>query len=225
MRWLSVAGTTIFLIAGAMLALRYSDDPAYTHRYRLAVEVAVDGEIRQGSSVIEVAVGEDSIPGRGRILTPKVRGEAVFVDLGEGRNVVALLSFPPRSGGLPPIEPYMLARAAFDPPPHTNGIESYQKLATMRGRTDLAGALMPRLVKFADTADPMVVHEIEAGKLQAHFGERIRLERVSIELTSDEPTSGIERRLPWIAHPERYRTDPRNPATWKPKVRLDELKR
>lgn len=223
-RGLAIVVATILLVTGAYVAFRLSH-PTFTHRYRLSVDVEVDGKIRSGSSVVEVSVQEESVPGRGRLLVPSVRGEAAFVDLGQGRNVVALLSFPARSGDMPPIEPYMLARLAFDPPPHMNDLESYRNLASMSGRTDLTGTLRPRIVSFPDPTDPMVVHQIDPARLHEQFGEGVRLARIGIELTDEKPKAQIEHRLPWMAHPERYRTIAGNPATWQPTIELEELKR
>ena len=63
------------------------------YRYRLTVEVDDDGVIKSGWSVLEATPRFDySLGDAGRILSIGVRGEAVFVDLGNGRNVIALLA-------------------------------------------------------------------------------------------------------------------------------------
>ena len=75
-------------VAGCSLT---DQTPAY--RYRLTVEVDTPDGVKTGSSVIEVdteVAGGYSIPTPGRV-TNRVRGEAVTVDLGEGRVLFALL--------------------------------------------------------------------------------------------------------------------------------------
>ena len=68
-------------------------DQTPVYRYRLTVEVDTPDGVKTGSSVIEVdteVAGGYSIPTPGRV-TNRVRGEAVTVDLGEGRVLFALL--------------------------------------------------------------------------------------------------------------------------------------
>ena len=75
-------------VAGCSLT---DQTPAY--RYRLTVEVDTPDGVKTGSSVSEVdteVAGGYSIPTPGRV-TNRVRGEAVTVDLGEGRVLFALL--------------------------------------------------------------------------------------------------------------------------------------
>ena len=60
--------------------------PTYTYRYRLSVEVETPDEIRSGSSVIEVRyeMFPELLTERDHI--SRVFGEAVFVDLGQGKH-------------------------------------------------------------------------------------------------------------------------------------------
>jgi hypothetical protein len=65
--------------------------PTHTYRYRMTVNVEVDGQTRSGSSVIEVKVIEQPAI----IINPiqhRTKGEAVFIDLGRQRSLVALLA-------------------------------------------------------------------------------------------------------------------------------------
>ena len=89
---LYIALGIVALIVGAVLFYK-GVFPTYSYRYSMTVEVTVDGVVHSGSSVIEVDLVKQP-----RIITdtpavlPKVHGEAVFVDLGKGRNVIALLA-------------------------------------------------------------------------------------------------------------------------------------
>ena len=64
------------------------------HRYRLTIEADTPDGPRDGSSVIEVErrTRPAWIPAPGPRTEYRVRGEAVFVDLGSGRNLVAGLA-------------------------------------------------------------------------------------------------------------------------------------
>jgi hypothetical protein len=67
--------------------------PAYTYRYRMTVEVDAGGETRSGSSVTEVTATR--VP---QFLPEVIRyersleGQAIFIALPDGKNIVALLA-------------------------------------------------------------------------------------------------------------------------------------
>ncbi len=67
--------------------------PTYTHRYRLTIEISTPKGTKIGSGVIEAARRDNGwfpiSPNRYQYL---LRGDAIFVDLGDGKNVVALLA-------------------------------------------------------------------------------------------------------------------------------------
>ena len=57
MKWLGIACAAI--VAGFVLyKINY---PTYTYRYRMTVNVEVDGQMRSGSSVIEVRVSKQLV--------------------------------------------------------------------------------------------------------------------------------------------------------------------
>jgi hypothetical protein len=128
-------------------AFVYETWNTYTHRFRLTIEVDDNGQTRAGSSVIEVAISEKAtwIPQTGGII-PGVRGDAVFIDLGSGRNVVGLLGLGARGE----THIYNLAARAFgqDRP------RWYREAPAWQGRAELTGALVPTLVTFSDLKDP-----------------------------------------------------------------------
>jgi hypothetical protein len=52
------------------------------------------------------------------------------------------------------------------------------------------------MVTFGDLADPTSVAEVDPDDLAATFGEGVKLKRLTVELTDDPVTTGIEERLP-----------------------------
>lgn len=88
-------GIFVVIVVGLYLAYKLVY-PTYTYRYRMVVEVDVRGETKSGASVIEVSLSKQPkfLPEVPSVATT-VRGEAVFVDLGDGRNVIALLASGP----------------------------------------------------------------------------------------------------------------------------------
>src|SRR5438309_1636020 len=72
------------------------DSYSYSFRFRLTVEVDTPEGLRTGSSVIEVTVHVPSSFWKSMaVVTSETQGEAVFVDVGNGRNVIATLMFGP----------------------------------------------------------------------------------------------------------------------------------
>jgi hypothetical protein len=132
-----------------------------------------------------------------------VRGEAVFVDLGEGRNVVAIMARGPRGDEgvdfdwlVPSVLRIRFPRDAeklpssgvFEVPPH----------------------LLPTLVTFADPNDPASARVVESPAFAQAFGPGYAFRRATIEMLPQGwaskvgfnalPGAGlIETKLPWIS--------------------------
>jgi hypothetical protein len=221
---LAAIGVALWL--GMMFAF-----PTYTHRFRLTIEIDTPEGVRSGSSVIEVSRKDVRwvLIAQGQYEF-RVRGEAVFVDLGDRRNVVALLAHGPNAENVDQM---------ISLPIEAHGYDKWDEKAwsgkvTVRGPVELKPPLIPTLVTFADPADPRsarviyatLVQEARSGSAAARgepgiavdrfgemFGSGVRLKRAWIETTDESITSGIEHHLPWLLHVERYRTDPTNPFT------------
>jgi hypothetical protein len=184
----------------------YETRNTYTHRFRLGIEVDDNGQTRAGSSVIDVSIREKAtwVPQTGGII-PAVRGEAVFVDLGSGRNLLALLALGPRGES----DIYNLAARGFgrDRP------FWYREAPKWQGRAELTGPLIPTLVTFSDLNDPKTVRVVSPNELPSILGSGVSFKSAWIEMTRDALTKEIEEKLPWLAHTEVYRSDPGNPFT------------
>src|SRR6185312_5450921 len=81
----------VLVIVSAIAVWKLILFPTYTYRYRMTVNVESDGHRHSGASVIEVRLKRQlqflsEVPP----VSAEITGEAVFVDLGEGRNVIAL---------------------------------------------------------------------------------------------------------------------------------------
>ena len=86
----------------ALLFLKSCVGPTYSFRYRLAVEVDTPEGVKSGSSVIEVTVRDDSViiaPVTAQKVHSRMKGEAVFIDLGQSKHVIALLAAGPTGQG------------------------------------------------------------------------------------------------------------------------------
>lgn len=182
----------------------------YKHRYRLVVEVETPTGIQSSASVIQVSYAEYMLvwnpSASGLKIQPK--GEAIFFDLGNGRNLVVTLGFGPTGADMDTLS--VLAAKAFG----RYQAFWYKQAPSWGGRAELHGGLIPTLVTFGDHADPYTVQFVKPDEFATVFGPGYRFKGAWIEMTRDDVTrAGIEEKLPWLNNMEKYRRDPKNPFT------------
>jgi hypothetical protein len=182
------------------------DDPTPDYRYRLTVEVETPEGLRTGSSVLEV---EQRLvrPGQSPAnvdVRRRVRGEAVAVDLPGGQTLFALL----RSDR--DIE--WASRVVHHAAPRVEGethLEVPDNIFLIEGVVELPREWprkgpydpwegRPMFVTFGDINDPTSVMRVDPDDLAASFGEGVRLKRLTVEITEDEVTTGLDQRLTWL---------------------------
>lgn len=206
MVWL-IGAALVLAAAGYLLwQMRY---PTYTYRFRMTVEVDTPEGLKAGSSVYQVSAadGPRTLP-EASIRWRKVRGEAVAVDLPEGRTLFALLKTRNQSGD---DNLAYLSMKTLDPAYRNDWTESARRITERQGiisPAEVVSADYPMLVTFTDIADPTSVALVDPADLAATFGERVSLRRVVVELTDDPATTGIEKRLNWLTDPNRKRFAP-----------------
>ena len=170
-------------------------------RYKLTLAVNTPDGVKRGSTVNEWKSWEVSIPARG---TPhKLRGEALYLDLGPGtRPLIALLTshLHEKPGGtvwdwLPGDN--VLVRLYGQPLP--NFMDEIARLAHMRGPRRITPSDLPDLVTFASLSDPKSVIEVDPNDLQATLGQGITWNEITFEMTDEPVTTGIiKAKLPWL---------------------------
>lgn len=184
------------LIGGAILWWQITY-PTYTYRYRITIDVEVDGAIKTGSSVIEVTCRWDPVPGRPiSHYSISAKGEAAFVDLGKGRNVIVLLA---SEGGKNGDFPKYIVSEHFK---MACGVEDLPKYRGLKGRWILDPATLRwnqllTMITFRDLSDPLSAETVHGYEFPKVFGADVQAPTISIEMTSDPVTSGIEQKLPW----------------------------
>ena len=185
-----------------------SDDTAPDYRYRLTVEVETPEGLKTGSSVIEVKqrlVRPGSSPAN-MAVERRVRGEAVAVDLPGGRTLFALL----RSDNNVDWASYVMQTLA----PHSESETFAQQLDNMLllegeivlprtfppvGHLEERSAY-PMLVTFGNIDDPASVERVDPDDLAFTFGDGVSLKRITVQVTDDPVTTGIEQRLGWLGN-------------------------
>jgi hypothetical protein len=176
------------------------------HKYRLTVEVETPEGVKLASGVM--AVHPDRSYSRGG--HTRTRGDAVFVDLGGSKNLVALLAHLDKSVELDDMN-YLALRAY-----NAAGRKvSFNDMNRMTGAVPVQGALIPVLVSFGDPGDPVTARAVQPDEVEAVLGKGIHLHGISAEVVPNglwpldlggpfgEPvTRGIEAKLPWWNRPD-----------------------
>jgi hypothetical protein len=172
------------------------------HKYRLTVEVDTPDGLKAASGVLSVHP-DRGYSRRGHTAT---KGDAVFVDLGGGKNLVALLAHIDKTVDLDDIN-YVALRAYKA----AGRNPTFNELSGMTGAAAVTGALIPVLVTFADPADPATARNVAPDGLEGVFGKGFRLHGMTAEVVPNglwpldfggplgEPvTRGIEAKLKWL---------------------------
>jgi hypothetical protein len=196
-RWLGPLALLAALFIGDQIRINRPG-----HKYRLTVEVETPAGIKSAAGVISVH------PDRGysRRGHTAAKGDAVFVDLGGGKHLVALLAHRDKTIDLDGTN-YVALRAYRAAGRNV----SFNEMSAMRGAAPVTGEVIPLLVTFTDPADPASAHAVPPDDLAAVFGQGFRLNAVSAEVVPTglwpldfggplgEPvTRGIELKLPWL---------------------------
>ncbi|MFM9973075.1 MAG: hypothetical protein ACKVON_00700 [Beijerinckiaceae bacterium] len=132
----------------------------HEHRFRIILDVDTPEGLRRGSSVWSVTCHEplsDFL--RAYTGVCNVRGEAVFLELPQGRSLIALMALGPKGEG---VDLYDLAPRAFG----FTGIGAsggwYSQAPTWTGSRILPPGRTPTIVTFTDLKDPTTAKVVYA---------------------------------------------------------------
>jgi hypothetical protein len=178
------------------------------HKYRLLIEVETPEGRKSASGVLAVH------PDRGYSRGGHTRtvGDAVFVDLGGGKNLVALLAHLD-DGKLDLDGINYLALRAYTA---AGGKRvSFNEMNRLTGSVAVKAPLIPVLLSFADPANPGSARVVSSDNVPAVLGNGYRLGEVTTEVVPNgfwpldfggalgEPvTHGLAAKLPWLNGPD-----------------------
>jgi len=173
------------------------------HKYRLTVEVETP-EGRKSASGVMAVHPDRSYARRGQTRT---LGDAVFVDLGQGKNLVALLAHVDNNLVLDDVN-YVALRAYAEA---SGKRVPFSQMSQLTGMVPVKGAQIPVLIAFADPAAPGTARVVRPEDAEAVLGKGYRLQGISAEVVPNgywpldfggalgEPvTRGIQAKLPWL---------------------------
>ena len=188
------------------LVLSGCSRPVADYRYRMTIEVETPEGLKSYSSVREVTITEvSSINDSSRkALKYELKGEAVVLDLPNGQTVFALLSRPDNVDYAIGIAgAALLSERRADELSYEPFLRRMVKVEGPRElpRTRLSAPpakgltqLWPFFVRFRDINDPKSAEEVSPDAL----GGGAYVKRITIEVTDDDVTTGIEKRLSWL---------------------------
>jgi hypothetical protein len=186
----------------------------YTHsyRYRLTIEVSADGELKSGSSVIQVNAHLDFVPGRPLRYALAFSGDAVEVDLGPRGSLFALLKSPDGfNAAYLPSKAFFSSAISADRSEQEQRFKQLDDLVRQRARAELRPDQLPTLVVFTDRNNPRTITQADPNNLAAALGPGVRLTRAVLEMTDAPVTRGIDARLPWLRATKDYVDDQTTP--------------
>jgi hypothetical protein len=200
------------IVGGLYLAYLMIFPTAYL-RYRLTLDVDVDGVTLAGSGVVEIAY--PGMPdwlseiGQAAHFAGEMQGYAITVDLGARGLLFVVDAYPadPKThliAGSPatrlsflPFAAYGLSGTGSYFP--SSGLAAVRELQTKKGPVDIPPDSLPMLVRFRNIDDGDTIEEVDPRDLGAAYGPGVRLARARFEFTTD-PVSPMPQAWPkWLA--------------------------
>jgi len=187
----------LILVVAGYLAMYPFLYPTYSHRYRLTLEVETPEGLKTASGVIQASLISQPTILTDRNTRTGLQGDAVFLDLGNGQNVIALLGLGPWAQKVD--ETVTRAVKAFECEPCQLNVEEWQKLSRRSGTRELPQELLATLVTISDFNDPSSVRVVPPSDFETVFGPGYHFKRAWIEMTKDPVTRGIREKIPFLS--------------------------
>lgn len=160
-----------------------------SYRFRMTVEVKTPQGLKSGSNVYAVsAINTPKLLPEEGARQIELRGEAVVVELDSG-PVFVLMSGRNKQ----PNDIVEMSMRTLDPEFRgwADSVESAGRLSGWSERKgEVARADWPMMVRFVDLSDPKSVQQVDPAA--------IGVKQILLEKTSEEVTTGIAERLPWL---------------------------
>jgi hypothetical protein len=179
-----------------------------SYRYKLTLSVDTPDGVKTAFNVVEVRHAATQ-PTRG--VNTRVKGEALYLDLGPGRRPLIALLTKRLPDSLGPQQAMWWRHWGGDAPTTILAILNGENIKTAqtldvvarfrnwRGPNTIATADLPDLVTFADIRDPASVMAVDPDDLSAALGDGVAWKSLTLEVTDEAMTTGIEHKLqPWL---------------------------
>jgi hypothetical protein len=190
------------------------ENPTCTFRYKLTAEVQTPDGVKTGSSVWEVGYASSQSAGGEINAHLSLTGQALYVDLGSGKNLFILLTnrYSGREGQYDdmygnydgvkgPLRSFSLPIKMFNLK-WTFGKEKQLcddfVVASATIKPEIPFGNLPTLIAFTDVNVPNTVKVVQPDQFDTDYGSGYQFLSAKIEATTEAPTTGLERILPWL---------------------------
>lgn len=198
-KWAGLLGLLAVLVIGDQIRINRPG-----HKYRMTVEVETPSGVKAASGVFAVTPDRSYTRDRGT----RTSGDAIYVDLGGGKNLVALLAHLDKT--LDPDAVNYVALRAY--PAVTGKRVNFNDMSKQTGIVPVTGALVPVLAAFADPANPGSAKAVSPDDSEAVLGKGYRLRGITTGaipngywpidfggMLGEPVTRGIAAKLPWLS--------------------------
>jgi len=170
--------------------------PSGTLRYRLTVEVMVDGDVHTGSSVIEVRYTKQRAWDNS--VLAKKKGEAVLVNLGKRGLLFLTMSAPiDYKPGEYTVDAAQLPIRTFFAT-SVGGLDPTELRHLGKLTAEVDASKLPLMVRLPSAETAKGATRVNPTNLAEAFGPGVRLHKVIIETTDDRLAGNIEQ-MPFYA--------------------------
>lgn len=212
------------LIAAGVAALTTTacnGQQTWTLKYKLRIRVFANGRSCESENFFRSTywrVPSTSL-NQTRTFHAQAWGEAVAIDVGRGQWIFALLDTVSGVGAdhrFSPLDERLITQTIPDAPPEASAFSSgelYDMALRMQGEQDLPRRSWPLFARFENLTDLASVQplRIEGERyrpspgipplqsFEAAYGRGARIEKITVEMTNQNPTQRLGRLLPWLA--------------------------
>lgn len=167
--------------------------PTYTWKEKIAVTVVTPNGEKAGSAVRKIKVVRTPSPlPQTSDAVISVEGEAVVVDMGNGRYLFSLLGAPL---GWTPV----VYQSLYPDSVGKRDMSSWESSLRGKGPLPIPEGKHPLLVTFGDINDPASVKRVDPANLTASFSPGYTLKSITLEITNEPVTEGkVEAVLGWL---------------------------
>ncbi len=178
-----------FIAAIMLTGCAPSASEAITLHVKVTANAVADGVPHQGSSVLEINLRRTPNSLSGMAARMKLKGEAVILDMGNGRTAYFLLKDYVHD-----------ILNGYDVAPSAGSVDetSFDKLRAASGVIDVPRKQYPKSAAFRDEADPTTVYEVDPDDFATAFGPGVELTGLTLELVDEPVTEKIAQRLAWL---------------------------
>lgn len=211
----------IGIVAALIWFAIHLEFPTCTFRYKLTAEVMTPDGLKTGSSVVDVTYDHSGDYGGGQQPYLKMVGDAVYLELGNKKNLVVTFStwgegkdFLRGSAGLTGYFAGVGRLNVYALPLRMFGLKwkfgsedqlcrDYASLGLGK-KVDVPFVYLPTIVTFGDIHNPDTSKVVKPNEFGAEFDSGYELKRVTVETTNEPIVQGIENVLDWLPEKKKY---------------------